>query len=71
MCIVFQDLTNLVKIPNLLELGIKSPLSAPNPVGLLCNYTTHLLYHLPQLITLDGQRVNIKIIKELAEVHYI
>lgn len=66
--VCFQDLTNLQKLTNLEELGLKSPMYQPNPVGLLCNYSTHMLFHLAQLVSLDGLDVTTKSLKDLAEV---
>ncbi|XP_033112941.1 leucine-rich repeat-containing protein 9-like [Anneissia japonica] len=40
---------------------------APNPVCSLCNYSTHILYHLPQLQRLDTVDVSNKAMRELAE----
>ena len=39
-----------------------------NPVALLCNYSTHVLFHLPQIQRLDSQDVDSKMLKDLAEV---
>ena len=68
-----QDLTYLVRIPRLKVLGLKDPLYAPNPVCYLCNYSTHVLYHIPQLERLDSYDVSNKTLREMAEVgvyHY-
>ena len=63
-----QDLTNLSQLPCLESLSLKDPVYGPNPVALLCNYSTHLLYHLPHLRRVDSYSVDNKTLKELAEV---
>ncbi|XP_077863786.1 leucine-rich repeat-containing protein 9-like [Saccoglossus kowalevskii] len=63
----FKELTNLVRLPNLKFLGLKDPQYSPNPVCLLCNYSTHVLYHLPTLERLDTYDVANKNIREMAE----
>uniref|UniRef100_A0AAQ5ZN19 Leucine rich repeat containing 9 n=1 Tax=Amphiprion ocellaris TaxID=80972 RepID=A0AAQ5ZN19_AMPOC len=58
-----------LKVSNLcvLELALKDPTSTPNPVCLLCNYATHVLYHMPGLQQLDTYDVSSKQVKEAAE----
>ncbi|XP_075699703.1 leucine-rich repeat-containing protein 9 isoform X2 [Rhinoderma darwinii] len=63
----FKEITNLSRLPNLRDLGLKDPQYSPNPVCLLCNYSTHVLYHTPQLQRLDTYDVSHKQIKDLAE----
>ncbi|OCT68507.1 leucine-rich repeat-containing protein 9 isoform X2 [Xenopus laevis] len=63
----FKELTNLARLANLLDLGLKDPQYGPNPVCLLCNYAIHVLYHIPQLQRLDTYSVSDKQIKNLAE----
>ncbi|XP_053700344.1 leucine-rich repeat-containing protein 9 isoform X2 [Synchiropus splendidus] len=63
----FKELIMLTRLPNLTELLLKYPTSPPNPVCLLSNYTTHVLYHLPQLLHLDTYDVSSKEAKEAAE----
>ncbi|XP_077999840.1 leucine-rich repeat-containing protein 9-like isoform X2 [Glandiceps talaboti] len=63
----FKELTNLVRLPSLRYLGLKDPQYSPNPVCLLCNYSTHMLYHLPTLERLDTYDVSSKNVRELAE----
>lgn len=58
----------LAHLPNLTELALKDPTSTPNPVCLLCNYATHVLYHMPRLQRLDTYDVSSKLVKEAAEV---
>lgn len=58
----------LAHLPNLTELALKDPTSTPNPVCLLCNYATHVLYHMPRLQRLDTYDVSSKQVKEAAEV---
>ena len=64
----FKDITYLQKLPLLLELGLKSPGYPSNPVGLLCNYSTHVLYHLPNLLRLDQLTFGDSTIKDISEV---
>lgn len=66
--LLMQDLTNLSQLPCLESLSLKDPVYGPNPVALLCNYSTHLLYHLPNLQRVDSYSVENKMLKDLAEV---
>ncbi|XP_054470363.1 leucine-rich repeat-containing protein 9 [Anoplopoma fimbria] len=63
----FKELTLLAHLPYLRELALKDPTSTPNPVCLLCNYATHVLYHIPGLQRLDTYDVFSKHVKEAAE----
>ncbi|KAM7375862.1 hypothetical protein PAMP_005628 [Pampus punctatissimus] len=63
----FKELTLLARLPHLRELALKDPTSTPNPVCLLCNYATHVLYHMPGLQRLDTYDVWSKQVKEAAE----
>ncbi|XP_053331520.1 leucine-rich repeat-containing protein 9 [Spea bombifrons] len=63
----FTELTNLARLANLKDLGLQDPEYEPNPVCLLCNYTIHVLYHVPQLRTLDTYDVSSKQIKDFAD----
>ncbi|XP_073427348.1 leucine-rich repeat-containing protein 9 isoform X2 [Dendrobates tinctorius] len=63
----FKEITNLSRLPNLTDLGLNDPQYSPNPVCLLCNYATHVLYHIPRLQRLDTYDVSHKQIKDLAE----
>uniref|UniRef100_A0A672IIZ9 Leucine rich repeat containing 9 n=1 Tax=Salarias fasciatus TaxID=181472 RepID=A0A672IIZ9_SALFA len=63
----FKELTFLARLPSLGELSLQEPTSSPNPVCLLCNYATHVLYHMPGLQRLDTYDVSSKPVKEAAE----
>uniref|UniRef100_G3U8Y1 Leucine rich repeat containing 9 n=1 Tax=Loxodonta africana TaxID=9785 RepID=G3U8Y1_LOXAF len=63
----FKDLTNLTRLRRLKDLSLNDPQYKTNPVCLLCNYSTHILYHLPSLQRLDTFDVSSKQIKELAD----
>uniref|UniRef100_A0A4W6FKF0 Leucine rich repeat containing 9 n=1 Tax=Lates calcarifer TaxID=8187 RepID=A0A4W6FKF0_LATCA len=63
----FKELTLLACLPHLRVLALKDPTSTPNPVCLLCNYATHVLYHMPGLQCLDTYDVSSKQVKEAAE----
>ncbi|XP_059209989.1 leucine-rich repeat-containing protein 9 isoform X3 [Centropristis striata] len=63
----FKELTLIAHLPHLRELALKDPTSTPNPVCLLCNYATHVLYHMPGLQLLDTYDVSSKQVKEAAE----
>lgn len=63
----FKDITHLVRLPKLKILGLKDPLYAPNPVCYLCNYSTHVLYHLPWLERLDTYDVCNKSLRDMSE----
>jgi len=52
---------------NLKDLSFSHPLCPPNPVCYLCNYSTHVLYHLPQLQWLDGREVGIPALQDLVQ----
>uniref|UniRef100_A0A673C753 Leucine rich repeat containing 9 n=1 Tax=Sphaeramia orbicularis TaxID=375764 RepID=A0A673C753_9TELE len=62
-----QELTMLAHLPNLRELALQDHTSTPNPVCLLCNYATHVLYHMPGLQYLDTYEVSGTKVKEVAE----
>uniref|UniRef100_A0A3B5LPI9 Leucine rich repeat containing 9 n=1 Tax=Xiphophorus couchianus TaxID=32473 RepID=A0A3B5LPI9_9TELE len=63
----FKELTHLARLPRLKELALNDPTSASNPVCQLCNYSIHILYHLPGLERLDTWDVSCKQIKDAAE----
>ncbi|XP_043553199.1 leucine-rich repeat-containing protein 9 [Chiloscyllium plagiosum] len=63
----FKELTNLVRLPELQILSLKDPQYAPNPVTLLSNYMTHVVYHMPKLLRLDTYDVSNKQAKDFAE----
>ncbi|KAM6961269.1 leucine-rich repeat-containing protein 9 [Aplochiton taeniatus] len=63
----FKELTQLASLPRLRDLGLKELQSSPNPVCLLCNYATHVLYHMPGLQRLDSYDVSSKQVKDVAE----
>ena len=65
---MFQDLTNLSRLRSLRTLGVKSSIYPASPVGLLCNYAIHVIYHLPQLTHLDDSDIDGKAIRDLMEV---
>uniref|UniRef100_A0A3P8UK33 Leucine rich repeat containing 9 n=1 Tax=Cynoglossus semilaevis TaxID=244447 RepID=A0A3P8UK33_CYNSE len=62
-----EELTRLAFLPSLRVLALHDPTSTPNPVCLLCNYATHVLYHMPGLQRLDAYDVSSKQVKEAAE----
>ncbi|XP_072533364.1 leucine-rich repeat-containing protein 9 [Salminus brasiliensis] len=64
----FKELTHLGRLSKLRELGLKDPQYGPNPVCMLCNYSTHILYHVPTLHRLDSYDVSSKAIKDAAEL---
>ncbi|XP_047249203.1 leucine-rich repeat-containing protein 9 isoform X2 [Girardinichthys multiradiatus] len=63
----FKELTQLARLPHLRELVLNDPTSGLNPVCQLCNYTTHILYHMPGLQRLDNWDVSCKQVKDAAE----
>ncbi|XP_060938945.1 leucine-rich repeat-containing protein 9 [Limanda limanda] len=63
----FKELTLLARLPHLRELALRDATSVPNPVCRLCNYATHILYHMPGLQRLDTYDVSSKQVKEAAE----
>lgn len=52
---------------NLKELSFCYPLFPPNPICFLCNYSTHILYHLPNLNWLDGRQVGLPELQSLVQ----
>lgn len=58
----------LSQLPHLTDLALKDPTSTPNPVCLLCNYATHVLYHMPHLQRLDTYDISSMEVKEAAKV---
>ncbi|XP_034051302.1 leucine-rich repeat-containing protein 9 isoform X2 [Thalassophryne amazonica] len=63
----FKELIHLAHLPHLRELGLNDRMSTPNPVCLLCNYATHVLYHMPGLQRLDSYDVSNEQVKDAAE----
>ena len=63
-----QEITFLQNLPSLKNLCLKDPQYGYNTVTILCNYSLYLIYHLPNLVTLDTLVVSQKIVKELADV---
>ena len=61
-----RELTHLMRLPVLCSLSLKDPLYSPSPVSLLCNYSTHVLFHLPNVTKLDTFDVS-KTVVEVAE----
>jgi len=47
-----------MQLPKLHQLSLCDPMYAPSPVALLCNYSTHVIYHLPHLQRLDGHLID-------------
>lgn len=64
-----QDVSPLFSLPRLEELSFSDPAHGPNPFSTLCNYSTHLLYHLPQLKRLDGRDVTHPHLRNVIQVH--
>ena len=58
-----------MRLPQLHSLSLKDPLYSPAPVSLLCNYSTHVLFHLPNLTKLDTYDVS-KTVVDVAEVSH-
>ena len=59
---------HLSQLPYLRSVSFKDPMSPPNPVSFLCNYSTYILYHIPTLTRLDSYDVHQKSLKDFAEV---
>lgn len=58
----------LAHLRQLRELTLNDPTTTPNPVCLLHNYATHVLYHMPHLQQLDTHDISSAEVKETAEV---
>ena len=67
---VLQELTDLVRLPRLIRLSLKDPMYRSCPVSHLCNYVTHVLFHLPDLQQLDTYDVTSVHLSELAYVRF-
>ncbi|XP_049595742.1 leucine-rich repeat-containing protein 9 isoform X1 [Syngnathus scovelli] len=63
----FKELTWLSCLPRLKDLALSDFMSTPNPVCQLCNYATHVMYHLPSLFFLDTYDVSNTQITDVAE----
>jgi hypothetical protein len=53
----FRDVLFLARLPKLVSLCLSDPNFADNPLCSLCNYQTHVIYHLPNLKFLDTLEV--------------
>jgi len=62
----FQEVIKLNKLPSLKYLVLKDSLYKDNPVCLLCNYTTYILFHFPDLRRLDSIDIVNEQLRELA-----
>ncbi|XP_019725755.1 leucine-rich repeat-containing protein 9 [Hippocampus comes] len=63
----FNELTWLTCLSQLRDLALSDFTSTPNPLCLLCNYATHVMFHLPLLLFLDTYDVSSTQINEVAE----
>ncbi|XP_061650866.1 leucine-rich repeat-containing protein 9 isoform X3 [Phyllopteryx taeniolatus] len=63
----FKELTCLTCLSQLRDLALSDFTTTPNPVCRLCNYATHVTYHLPSLLFLDTYDVSSTQINEVAE----
>ena len=59
---------HLSQLLYLRSVSFKDPMSPPNPVSFLCNYSTYILYHIATLTRLDSYDVHQKSLKDFAEV---
>ena len=55
-------------LTNLRQLALCDSLRAPSPVALLCNYSTHVIYHLPHLQRLDGHLIDHPELQKVVQV---
>ncbi|KAJ3035656.1 Leucine-rich repeat-containing protein 9 [Rhizophlyctis rosea] len=53
----FREVLFLARLPKLTSLCLSDPNFADNPICALCNYQTHVIYHLPKLTSLDTLEV--------------
>ena len=51
----FKDIPNLSRMRRLTSLSFGEPHFGENPLCSLCNYSTYVLFHMPQLKTFDSQ----------------
>lgn len=49
----FKEILNLNRLPHLDNCNFWDPNYGDNPICHLCNYTTYVLFHLPNLSKLD------------------
>eukprot|EP01029_Cantina_marsupialis_P011755 TRINITY_DN26150_c0_g1_i1.p1 TRINITY_DN26150_c0_g1~~TRINITY_DN26150_c0_g1_i1.p1 ORF type:complete len:1335 (+),score=239.95 TRINITY_DN26150_c0_g1_i1:107-4111(+) len=66
----FKEIVNLARLPELRNLYFNDPHFGSNPVCVLCNYQTYVLYHLQQLESLDALLISPEA-KQLAEATYM
>ena len=52
-----REVLNLSRLKSLERLSLSDPSYADNLVCTLCNYQTHMIYHLPELETLDTLKI--------------
>merc|ERR1712096_538235 len=62
----FKEVIKLNKLSSLKYLVLKDSLYKDNPVCLLCNYTTYILFHFPHLQQLDSLDIRNEQLRELA-----
>ena len=55
-------------LSNLQQLSLCDSMYAPSPVALLCNYSTHVIYHLPHLQRLDGHLIDHPELQKVVQV---
>ena len=65
---LYQDVTNLMHLSNLRQLSLCDSMYAPSPVALLCNYSTHIIYHLLHLQRLDGHLIDHPELQKVVQV---
>ena len=53
----FGEILHLTRLPQLSNFCLNDPNFANNPICLLCNYQTHVIYYLPNLEILDMLQV--------------
>ena len=63
----FRNIPALASLSRLQKLNFFDPDYGSNPVCLLSNYTTHVLYHLPTLQTLDNADVSAESLRQYTE----
>jgi len=66
----FREIPSIARLPNLRHLLFADALHGSNPVAMLCNYQTYVLFHVSQLHKLDNMMLGDEA-KHMAEATYM
>lgn len=54
----FKEVLNLNRLPQLEQCNFLDPNFGDNPICSLCNYSTYVLFHLPNLLRMDMKHIS-------------